>query len=127
MRSTQEAAAAGRSVRREIPRSSHGEWAPPADRPDPVKIIEEQNADRVSRLVPLRRGRMSVSPFTFYRGGAAIMTSDLAATPTAGQTVQLCGDAHLANFGVYGSPERNLVFDLNDFDETLPGPFEWDV
>ncbi len=117
----------GRALREQVPRSSHGEWAASADRPDPVGIIEEQNAERLPWLVPVRRGRMSVSPFTFYRGAAAIMASDLATTPTAGLMVQLCGDAHLANFGLYGSPERNLVFDLNDFDETLPGPFEWDV
>ncbi len=119
--------AVGRSLRKDVPRSSHADWAPEADRPDPVSVIEAQNADRVPWLVPLRRGRMSASPFTFYRGSAAIMASDLSATPVSGLTVQLCGDAHLSNFGVYGSPERNLVFDLNDFDETLPGPFEWDV
>ena len=117
----------GRSLRREVPRSSHAEWSPPEGRPDPVGIIEAQNADRLTFLTALRRGRMSASPFTFYRGSAAIMASDLATTPTSGLAVQLCGDAHLSNFGVYGSPERNLVFDLNDFDETLPGPFEWDV
>ncbi len=117
----------GRSLRKEVPRSSHADWTPPADRRNPVDIVEAQNADRVPWLVPLRRGRMSASPFTFYRGSAAIMAADLAATPTSGLTVQLCGDGHLSNFGVYGSPERNLVFDLNDFDETLPGPFEWDV
>jgi uncharacterized protein (DUF2252 family) len=117
----------GRALRKSIRRSSHAEWAPSAGRPDPVELIEAQNAERVPHLVPLRRGRMSASPFAFYRGSAAIMASDLAATPTSGLTVQLCGDAHLANFGVYASPERNLVFDVNDFDETLPGPFEWDV
>ncbi len=117
----------GRSMRSEVPRSSHADWTPPTDRRSPVDIVEAQNADRVPWLVPLRRGRMSASPFTFYRGSAAIMAADLAATPTSGLTVQLCGDGHLANFGVYGSPERNLVFDLNDFDETLPGPFEWDL
>jgi uncharacterized protein (DUF2252 family) len=117
----------GRFLRKEVPRSVHAGWTPTADRPDPVGIVEVQNADRIPWLAPLRRGRMSVSPFTFFRGSAAIMALDLAATPSVGLTVQLCGDAHLANFGLYGSPERNLLFDVNDFDETLPGPFEWDV
>jgi len=117
----------GRSLRKDVPRSSHADWAPEAGRPDPLDVIEAQNAGRVPSLVPLRRGRMSASPFAFYRGSAAIMASDLSATPVSGLTVQLCGDAHLSNFGVFGSPERNLVFDVNDFDETLPGPFEWDV
>jgi uncharacterized protein (DUF2252 family) len=125
--STVDAREDGRSRRGDAPRSSHADWTPVADRRDPVAVIEEQNAGRVDQLVPLRRGRMSASPFAFYRGSAAIMASDLAATPTSGLEVQLSGDAHLSNFGVYGSPERNLVFDLNDFDETLPGPFEWDV
>ena len=102
-------------------------WAPVADRPDPVALLEEQNATREPDLVPVRHGRMMVSPFTFYRGAAKIMAADLAATPTAGLNVQLCGDAHLSNFGAFASPERRLVFDLNDFDETLPGPFEYDV
>jgi uncharacterized protein (DUF2252 family) len=117
----------GRSLRKEVPRSSQADWTPPADRRNAVDIVEAQNADRVPWLVPLRRGRMSASAFTFFRGSAAIMAADLATTPTSGLTVQLSGDGHLSNFGVYGSPERNLVFDLNDFDETLPGPFEWDV
>ena len=97
------------------------------DRPDPVALLEEQNATREPDLVPVRHGRMMVSPFTFYRGAAKIMAADLKDTPTAGLNVQLCGDAHLSNFGVFASPERTLVFDLNDFDETLPGPFEYDV
>lgn len=117
----------GRSLRRQVPRSSHGEWSPPHDRPDPVALIEEQNADRLTPLLAVRRGRMSASPFAFYRGAARVMASDLSTTPTAGLRVQLCGDAHLSNFGAYASPERQLVFDLNDFDETLTGPFEWDV
>ena len=100
---------------------------PAADRPDPVALLEEQNATREPDLVPVRHGRMMVSPFTFYRGAAKIMAADLAGTPTAGLTGQLCGDAHLSNFGVFASPERRLLFDLNDFDETLPGPFEYDV
>ena len=98
-----------------------------ADRPDPVALLEEQGASRVPELVPVRHGRMLVSPFTFFRGAALIMAADLAPTPTAGITVQLCGDAHLSNFGVFASPERKLMFDINDFDETLPGPWEWDV
>ena len=102
-------------------------WTPAPDRPDPVALLEEQNATREPDLVPVRHGRMMVSPFTFYRGAAKIMAADLKDTPTAGLNVQLCGDAHLSNFGVYASPERTLVFDLNDFDETLPGPFEYDV
>lgn len=106
---------------------SHAGWRPAADRPDPVALIEEQNLRRDADLVPVRHGRMMVSPFTFYRGAAKIMAVDLAGTPTAGLEVQLCGDAHLSNFGVYGSPERTLIFDINDFDETLPGPFEYDV
>ena len=99
----------------------------PIERPDPVGILEEQNATRVPELVPIRHGRMIVSPFTFYRGGAAIMAWDLSCTPTTGLRVQCCGDAHLSNFGVFAAPDRRLVFDLNDFDETLPAPFEWDV
>ena len=106
---------------------SHAGWKPAADRPDPVALIEEQNARRDPDLVPVRHGRMMASPFTFYRGAAKIMATDLAETPTAGLQVQLCGDAHLSNFGAFASPERNLVFDINDFDETLPGPFEYDV
>ncbi|HVP02689.1 MAG TPA: DUF2252 domain-containing protein, partial [Solirubrobacteraceae bacterium] len=107
---------------------AHAEWAAPADRPDPVGVLEEQNLTRVPELVPIRHGRMIVSPFTFYRGGAAIMAWDLSRTPTtSGLRVQCCGDAHLSNFGVFAAPDRRIVFDLNDFDETLPAPFEWDV
>ena len=102
-------------------------WAAAADRPDPVGLLEEQNVTREPDLVPVRHGRMLVSPFTFYRGAAKIMAADLDGTPTAGLQVQLCGDAHLSNFGAFASPERRLLFDLNDFDETLPGPFEYDV
>ena len=107
--------------------SSHAKWRPAADRPDPVALLEEQDTTREPDLVPVRHGRMMVSPFTFYRGAAKIMAADLAGTPVAGLEAQLCGDAHLSNFGVFASPERRLLFDLNDFDETLPGPFEYDV
>jgi uncharacterized protein (DUF2252 family) len=119
--------ARGRSCRSETPRSSHEAWEPRSDRPDPIALLEEQAADRVPELVPIRYGRMSASPFAFYRGAAYVMASDLAGTPQTGMRVQLSGDAHLANFGVFASPERQLLFDLNDFDETLPGPWEWDV
>ncbi len=107
--------------------SSHTKWRPAADRPDPVGLLEEQNVTREPDLVPVRHGRMMVSPFTFYRGAAKIMAADLAGTPVASLEAQLCGDAHLSNFGLFASPERRLLFDLNDFDETLPGPFEYDV
>ena len=117
----------GRSLRSATPRSEHAEWVPSPGRPDPVALIEEQNADRVPWLVPIRHARMSVSPFTFYRGAAQIMAADLAGSPVSGLDVQLGGDAHLSNFGAYASPERRLVFDQNDFDETLPGPWEWDL
>jgi uncharacterized protein (DUF2252 family) len=107
--------------------SSHGEWASAADRPDPISPLEESNRTRVPELVPIRYGRMSLSPFTFLRGSAIVMASDLAKTPVSGITVQICGDAHLSNFGDFASPERQLIFDVNDFDETLPGPWVWDV
>ncbi len=119
--------ARGREARDRTPPSSHAKWRSAADRPGLIGLLEEQNATREPDLVPVRHGRMMVSPFTFYRGGAKIMAADLAGTPTAGLTVQLCGDAHLSNFGLFASPERRLLFDLNDFDETLPGPFEYDV
>ena len=125
--SVEERRAHGRRLRKQVSPSSHAGWKPAADRPDPVALLEEQNATREPDLVPVRHGRMMVSPFTFYRGAAKIMAADLKDTPRAGLTVQLCGDAHLSNFGVFASPERNLLFDLNDFDETLPGPFEYDV
>jgi uncharacterized protein (DUF2252 family) len=117
----------GRVERDSVPLDAHGEWVAPDDRPDPVGIINKQNATRVPELVPVRHGRMIVSPFTFYRGSAAIMAWDLSCTPSTGLRVQCCGDAHLSNFGVFAAPDRRLVFDLNDFDETLPAPFEWDV
>jgi uncharacterized protein (DUF2252 family) len=125
--SVAERAARGKAARSEVPRSSHAAYEPQARRGDPVKLLERQAKTRVPDLVPIRYGRMLVSPFTFYRGAAMIMATDLAATPRSGLTVQCCGDAHLSNFGVFASPERRLVFDLNDFDETLPGPWEWDV
>ena len=117
----------GKAAREKAAPGSHVEWMPAADRPDPVALLEEQNATREPDLVPVRHGRMMVSPFTFYRGAAKIMAADLKDTPRAGLDVQLCGDAHLSNFGLFASPERTLLFDLNDFDETLPGPFEYDV
>src|SRR6266576_2445185 len=118
---------AGKAARKRAPLDSHGAWRPPSDRPDPVALLEGQAKTRVPELVPIRYGRMLVSPFAFYRGAAMIMASDLAATPRSGLLAQCCGDAHLSNFGVFASPERQLVFDINDFDETLPGPWEWDV
>jgi uncharacterized protein (DUF2252 family) len=123
----EERKARGLAARQDAPRSSHGQWEPAPDRPDPVALLEEQAESRVPMLVPVRYGRMLVSPFTFYRGAALIMATDLARTPRSGVTVQLCGDAHLSNFGLFGSPERQMLFDINDFDETLPGPWEWDV
>jgi uncharacterized protein (DUF2252 family) len=119
--------AEGRAARDRVPPSGHSGWRPAADRPDPVALLEEQNTTREPDLVPVRHGRMMVSPFTFYRGAAKIMAADLKDTPVAGLGAQLCGDAHLSNFGMFASPERRLLFDLNDFDETLPGPFEYDV
>ena len=119
--------ARGEEAAKQTPLSSHAEGPPVADRPDPVELLVEQNATREPDLVPVRHGRMMVSPFTFYRGAAKVMAADLAGTPTAGLEVQLCGDAHLSNFGGFASPERQLLFGLNDFDETLPGPFEYDL
>src|SRR5690349_11006323 len=119
--------ARGKAARQEVPRSLHAHFEPSPTRPDPVDLLERQAVTRVPELVPIRYGRMLVSPFTFYRGAAMIMANDLAATPRSGLNVQCCGDAHLSNFGVFASPERRLVFDINDFDETLPGPWEWDV
>ncbi|MET7845423.1 DUF2252 domain-containing protein [Streptomyces sp. NPDC005356] len=122
-----ERAALGKEARRRSPRASHAVYRPSPDRPDPLAILEEQSAARVPELVPIRYGRMTESPFRFYRGAAAIMASDLADSPRSGLTAQLCGDAHLLNFRLLASPERKLMFDINDFDETLPGPWEWDV
>jgi uncharacterized protein (DUF2252 family) len=126
-RTPQERAALGKAARADVPRSSHAEFAPGPKRPDPLEIIEKQSATRLPELVPVRYGRMSESPFRFYRGAAAIMASDLAETPRTGFRTQLCGDAHMLNFRLLASPERRLMFDINDFDETLPGPWEWDV
>jgi uncharacterized protein (DUF2252 family) len=125
--SMDERRARGREASGRTPPSSHAGWTPATDRPSPVDLLEEQNVTREPDLVPVRHGRMMVSPFTFYRGAAKIMAADLKDTPVAGLNAQLCGDAHLSNFGVFASPERRLLFDLNDFDETLPGPFEFDV
>src|SRR5256886_8398160 len=119
--------AAGKALRSKAPCISHGEWAPAADRPDPISLLEEENRTRVPELVPIRMGRMSLSPFAFLRGSAVVMASDLAKTPVSGIKVQLCGDAHVSNFGGFATPERRLVFDVNDFDETLPGAWEWDL
>jgi uncharacterized protein (DUF2252 family) len=124
---TGESAERGHAAREATPREGHGDWAPAADRPDPVAVLSAQAATRVPELVPIRYGRMLVSPFTFYRGAAAIMAADLAATPHSGIVVQACGDAHIANFGGFAVPDRRVVFGPNDFDETLPGPWEWDV
>ncbi|GLV88170.1 hypothetical protein Slala03_78590 [Streptomyces lavendulae subsp. lavendulae] len=123
----EERAALGKEARRRSPRSGHAVYEPAADRRDPLGILEAQSAARVPELVPIRYGRMTESPFRFYRGAAAIMASDLARSPDSGITAQLCGDAHLLNFRLLASPERELMFDINDFDETLPGPWEWDV
>src|SRR3954452_24654294 len=120
-------AESGRAARRQVPRRSHAHWAPASDRPDPIAQLEEQAESRDPTLVPIRHGRMAASAFAFFRGAAYVMAADLAETPTSGITVQLCGDAHLSNFGGFAAPDRQLVFDLNDFDETLPGPWEWDV
>ena len=125
--SVDERRAKGEQARARAPLSGHSGWKPAADRPDPVTVLSDQDATREPDLVPVRHGRMAVSPFTFYRGAAAIMAADLKDTPVAGLGTQLCGDAHLSNFGLFASPERRLLFDLNDFDETLPGPFEFDV
>lgn len=126
-KSYEERRAEGRSRRREVPRSAHARWEPAVGRSDPVVRLAESNANRLADLVPVRYGRMMASPFAFLRGAAQLMADDLADTPVTGHRVQACGDAHLANFGVFATPERNLVFDVNDFDETLPAPWEWDV
>ncbi|MFF4350630.1 DUF2252 domain-containing protein [Streptomyces sp. NPDC001530] len=126
-RTPKERAALGKAARSDAPRSAHAEFTPPPKRTDPVDVIEAQSAKRVPELVPIRYGRMSESPFRFYRGAAAIMAADLADTPRTGIRAQLCGDAHMLNFRLLASPERRLMFDINDFDETLPGPWEWDV
>ncbi len=119
--------AAGKTLRSKVPRSHHAAFSAAPDRPDPVSLLEESNRSRVAELVPIRYGRMALSPFTFLRGSAGVMARDPATIPTTGIRVQLCGDAHLSNFDVYATPERDQVFDVNDFDETLPGPWEWNV
>src|SRR6187402_2744205 len=126
-KSYEQRCAEGRSLRKEVPRSGHARWEPDPRRPDPVARLEASNAARVPDLVPVRYERMLVSPFAFLRGAAQLMADDLASTPVTGYRVQACGDAHLANFGMFATPERNLVFDVNDFDETLPAPWEWDL
>ncbi len=118
---------AGRALRSRVPRRSHGGWRPAPDRPDPLDILDGSNATRLPELVPVRNGRMMASPFAFYRGAPAVMAADLSRTPATGIQVQICGDAHLLNFGTFATPERNQVFDLNDFDETQVGPWEWDI
>jgi uncharacterized protein (DUF2252 family) len=117
----------GKKLREKVSREDHGDWTPPTNRRDPIDIIIESNEGRLEDLVPIRHGRMMVSPFTFLRGSAAVMAYDLSETPTTGLTVQACGDCHLSNFGLFATPERNLIFDVNDFDETIPGPWEWDL
>jgi uncharacterized protein (DUF2252 family) len=117
----------GKALRQQVQRSSHSQWSPAPNRPDPLDILQEQDKGRVKHLVPIKYGRMVASPFAFLRGSAAVMAADLASTPFTGLEVQLCGDAHLSNFGVFATPERKLVFDINDFDETHPGPWEWDL
>ena len=117
----------GRSLRATCPRGSHAAWRPSDDRPDPVSLLKESSTGRIPELIPVRYGRMLQSPFAFYRGAALNMAADLAGTPTNGLRVQACGDCHLLNFGAFATPERRVVFDINDFDETLPAPWEWDV
>jgi uncharacterized protein (DUF2252 family) len=125
--SADERRAAGKALRDRVPRAAHGGWMAQRDRRDPVELLRESNAGRIPALIPIRFGRMAQSPFAFYRGAAAIMVADLATTPASGLRVQACGDAHLMNFGGFATPERNIFFDINDFDETLPAPCEWDV
>ena len=125
--SADERRAAGKALRDAAPWAAHGGWKPPNDRRDPIEPLRESNESRIPELIPIRFGRMSQSPFAFYRGAAAVMAADLASTPASGLRVQACGDAHLMNFGGFATPERNIFFDINDFDETLPAPWEWDV
>jgi uncharacterized protein (DUF2252 family) len=120
-------AALGKSLRKQVPRRSHGDWTPVPDRPDPLSLLQEQDQGRLQHLLPIKYGRMLASPFAFLRGSAVVMAADLAASPVTGLQVVLCGDAHLSNFGLFATPERNLVFDINDFDEAYPGPWEWDL
>jgi len=124
---TQERASLGKNLRKQVPRSSHADWSPAPDRPDPISLLQAQDQGRLAYLLPIKYGRMLASPFAFLRGSAVVMASDLAGSPVTGLSVILCGDAHLSNFGIFATPERNLVFDINDFDETYPGPWEWDL
>ncbi len=117
----------GKNLRKQVPRSSHGDWAPAADRPDPLSLLQQQDKGRLQHLLPIKYGRMMASPFAFLRGSAVVMASDLASSPVSGLKAALCGDAHLSNFGIFATPERDVVFDVNDFDETYPGPWEWDL
>ncbi len=126
-RSLDEALEAGKALRGALPRSAHAPWKRPTDRPDPIQLLQRSDPDRMPELVPIRYGRMLQSPFAFFRGAAAVMASDLARTPATGLRVQACGDCHLMNFGGFATPERNVLFDINDFDETLPAPWEWDL
>ncbi len=125
--SAKERLAEGKALRERVPRASHAQWKPPPSRPDPIQLLKHADRGRLAELLPIRYGRMRQSPFAFFRGSAALMAADLAATPSTRLRVQACGDCHVANFGGFGSPERRLVFDINDFDETLPAPWEWDV
>jgi uncharacterized protein (DUF2252 family) len=126
-RSAGERRAAGKALRNAVPRPKHGGWTPPKNRRDPIEVLDESNEGRLAQLIPIRFGRMAKSPFNFFRGSAAIMAADLASTPQSGLRVQACGDAHLLNFGCFATPERKIIFDINDFDETLPAPWEWDL
>ena len=123
----EERMAAGRGLREKVPRTSHAEWSAPVNRPDPISVLKHSDQGRLPELLPIRHDRMRQSPFAFFRGSAALMAWDLAKTPATGVRLQACGDCHAANFGGFGSPERQLLFDINDFDETLPAPWEWDV
>ncbi len=125
--SRSELIARGEAMRKQCPRNSHAVWSAPDDRPDPVRLVEEGNSGRIAELIPLRHGRMLPSPFTFYRGTALNMAVDLAGTPTTGFRVQACGDAHLGNFRCFATPERRVIFDIHDLDETIPAPWEWDI
>ena len=124
---TKDRLAAGKKLREKVPRSSHSQWTAPRNRADPIELLKESDRGRLPALLPIRYARMRESPFAFFRGAAALMAADLASTPVTGIRVQACGDCHVANFGGFGTPERQLVFDINDFDETLPAPWEWDV
>src|SRR5579863_9323432 len=125
--SAKERMSEGKALRERVSRASQAQWSPPPNRPNPIELLKHTDRGRLAELLPIRYGRMRQSPFAFFRGSAALMAADLAATPSTRLRVQACGDCHVANFGGFGSPERRLVFDINDFDETLPAPWEWDV